>query len=71
MTPEIGKLLFGFGVVCTLVGFLVWKTDLLAFFGRLPGDIAVEKGNTRFYFPIVTCLLVSVVLTIIATLMRK
>ena len=39
--------------------------------GRLPGDISYQRGNTRFYFPIVTCLLLSVLLTIIMALLRR
>jgi hypothetical protein len=39
--------------------------------GRLPGDIVVERGNSTFYFPIVTCLVVSVVLTLLAALLRR
>ena len=39
--------------------------------GRLPGDIAVRKGNFSFYFPLATCLVISIVLTILVRLFRK
>jgi hypothetical protein len=39
--------------------------------GRLPGDIVVKRGDSTFYFPIVTCIVVSVVLTIVSALMRR
>jgi hypothetical protein len=39
--------------------------------GRLPGDIAIERGEFRFYFPIVTCLVVSLVVTLILRLLNR
>jgi hypothetical protein len=39
--------------------------------GRLPGDIVVHRGNSTFYFPIVTCLVVSVLLSLVAALFRR
>jgi hypothetical protein len=39
--------------------------------GRLPGDIIIRRGNGTFYFPIVTCIIVSIVLTIITALLRR
>jgi hypothetical protein len=44
---------------------MLWKTGALGGLGRLPGDISIHKGNSSFYFPIVTCLLISVVLTLL------
>jgi hypothetical protein len=53
-----GLLLIGIGVVAIVAGALV-MTGALGWFGRLPGDIRIESGNTRVYFPIVTMLLLS------------
>jgi len=39
--------------------------------GKLPGDIVIQRGNSTFYFPIVTCIVVSVILSIIGLLMRR
>lgn len=39
--------------------------------GRLPGDIVIERGGSKFYFPIVTCVLVSVVLSLVSMLVRR
>lgn len=39
--------------------------------GRLPGDIVIRRGNATFYFPIVTCLIVSVVLSVVGALLRR
>ncbi len=68
---DLGKLIFIVGIVLTLVGAVLWKTGGLGGLGRLPGDLMIQKGNTSFYFPIVTCVVLSVVLTLIAWLFRK
>ena len=39
--------------------------------GRLPGDIVIQKGNSTFYFPIVTCIVVSIILSLVGMLMRR
>ena len=67
---SLGKSLVAIGLVLVLVGAALW------IFGRsggglLPGDIVVERKNIRFVFPIVTCLVVSLVLSAIAWLMRR
>jgi hypothetical protein len=53
-----------------LVGGLAWL-GWLSWFGRLPGDIRIERGGTRIYVPIVSMLLVSVVLSVLLTLLRR
>ena len=68
---DLGKFIFILGLVLTLVGAVLWKTGGLGGLGRLPGDLMIQKGNTNFYFPIVTCVVLSVVLTLIAWLFRK
>lgn len=55
----MGKMLMLMGVVLLVVGFL-WQ-----FIGKLPGDIVFKKGKTTFYFPIVTSIVVSIVLSLI------
>jgi hypothetical protein len=56
------------GVLLILAGLLM-KLGLPI--GRLPGDIVVRRGNSTFYFPVVTCILASLVLSIIAMLLRR
>ena len=68
---EPGKTLFILGLVLTVAGAVLWKTGGLGGLGRLPGDIFVQRGNGTFYFPIVTCLIVSAVLTLLAWLFRR
>lgn len=57
------------GLVIATIGAL-WLLVPGAWLGRLPGDIAIERGNFRFYFPLATCILISLVLTGIAWLVR-
>ena len=54
-----------------VVGALLWKFGGFGPLGRLPGDISVQKENFSFHFPIVTCLLLSLVLTVVMWLFRR
>jgi Protein of unknown function (DUF2905) len=62
--------LVAIGLVLVLVG-LLWPLLSKLELGRLPGDIVIERGNLRFYFPIVTCLIVSVVLSVFLWLLNR
>jgi hypothetical protein len=65
-TRELGKLLLIGGLVLVAAGtFLFFGARLPFRLGRLPGDIAIEGRRGSFYFPIVTCILLSVVFTLI------
>lgn len=68
---EIGKMLVVLGVVIAVAGLLLWSGAGKNWIGRLPGDIRFSRGNFNFYFPIVTCLLISVLLTILLRFFRK
>jgi hypothetical protein len=65
-----GVLLIAVGVVLILVGLLVWSGSL-AWFGRLPGDIRIERESVRIYVPIVSMLLVSAALSLVLYLVRR
>jgi len=68
--PHPGWILVIVGALIVLIG-VIWLTGLsIPWLGRLPGDIAVERKNYRFYFPVVTCLLLSLLLTAIVWLIR-
>jgi hypothetical protein len=69
--PEIGKLLVIVGAATVVVGALLWSGVGKGWFGQLPGDVNYAKGNFSFHFPIVTCILLSIVLTIVLRLFRK
>jgi hypothetical protein len=68
---ELGKLLVIVGLVLVVVGVLLWSGVGRGWLGRLPGDIHYSRGNFTFYFPLMTCVLVSLVLTLILWLVRK
>ncbi|BAT71534.1 conserved hypothetical protein [Thermosulfidibacter takaii ABI70S6] len=56
------------GILLVLVGVLLFLVGKIPYIGRLPGDIYIKKGNFSFYFPLVTCILLSILLTLIANL---
>ena len=66
----IALLLVGAGVLLVLAGVVAWFGGL-SWFGRLPGDIRVERANVRVYVPIVSMLLVSVALSVVLYLVRR
>jgi hypothetical protein len=69
--PEMGKLLVVVGVAIVLIGLAMWTGVGRGWLGRLPGDVHYSRENFSFHFPIVTCLLFSIVLTLIMWLLRK
>jgi len=68
---DLGKMLFLLGIVLVILGGILWKTGGLGGVGQLPGDIFVRKGNSTFYFPIVTCILISIALTLLNWFFRR
>ena len=70
MRRELGKFIVGAGAFLILAGLVVWSGGL-SWFGRLPGDVRVERETVRIYVPIVSMLLVSVVLSLIFYLFRR
>lgn len=68
---DLGKFLVIAGLLIAVVGALLWSGFGKGWLGRLPGDIHYSKGDFNFYFPIATCLLVSVILTLLVWLFRK
>ena len=73
MAP-LGKGLVVFGIAAAVLGLLPWGGSSVPGvnrLGRLPGDIYVRRGNFTFYFPLVTAIIVSVVLSILLALMRR
>jgi len=65
-----GNWLIGAGIVLIILGVL-YKFGLLNWFGNLPGDIRYEGERTRIYFPIVTMLVISLVLTLLLNFFKK
>ncbi len=72
MEQNTGKYIILFGAIVIVVGIIMYFFgDKLNWIGRLPGDIRIEKENSRFYFPITTMILFSVLLTLIVNLIRR
>ena len=67
----MGRLLIASGLVLVSVGLLLLLGEKVGWLGRLPGDIVVRRGNFSFYFPLATCLLISVILSLVFWLFRK
>ena len=70
MPKEPGVWMIIIGILFIVSG-LLWASGLLSWFGRLPGDIRIERESFRLYFPIVTMIVVSVVVSIIVHLIRR
>jgi hypothetical protein len=68
---ELGKILVMLGVGLVLVGAILWSGLGKGWIGRLPGDLRYSKGDFTFYFPIVTCILISVLMTLVLWLFRR
>ncbi|MCD6319141.1 MAG: DUF2905 domain-containing protein [Candidatus Desulfofervidaceae bacterium] len=67
----LGKFLIFTGVIIIIFGLLLILAPKIPYLGRLPGDIVIQRKNFTFYFPWVTCLLLSIVLTIILNLLFR
>ena len=68
---DLGKIVALFGVIMTILGVAMWSGFGLGWLGRLPGDIRIERGSSGFYFPIVTCIILSIVLSLLFSLFRR
>ncbi|HHY47144.1 MAG TPA: DUF2905 domain-containing protein [Firmicutes bacterium] len=68
---SFGKLLILMGGLLVLIGLLMLIAGKVPWIGRLPGDIYVRRGNFTFYFPVVTCIIVSILLTIVFSLFSR
>ncbi|WP_324671403.1 DUF2905 domain-containing protein [Hymenobacter sp. GOD-10R] len=73
MTPQLGKILVLLGLGIVLLGAFLWLGggSLLGWFGRLPGDVRVERPGFRLYAPFVSMVLISLLLSLIMWLVRR
>jgi hypothetical protein len=69
-SPSVGAILIMLGLGLALVGLLVWA-GAFGWFGRLPGDIRIERGTVHVYIPIVSMLVISIVLTLLLNLISR
>ena len=68
---ELGKMLMVCGGMMLVVGMLLTLSGKIPWLGRLPGDMIIQRDNFSFYFPLTTCLLLSVVISLIVALLRR
>jgi hypothetical protein len=68
---QIGKILIFGGIFLLLLGVLIFFGDKIPFLGKLPGDIYIKRKNFTFYFPIVTSILLSLLISLIIYLFKK
>jgi hypothetical protein len=71
---HIGKIMIVVGLIIAVVGFVLFtggKIPKIPWLGHLPGDISIKGEKSSFYFPITTCILISIVLTFILSLFRN
>ena len=71
MLTGLGKILLIIGGVIIVLGLILYFSQLIPFLGKLPGDITIKKDGGSFYFPIVTCIIISIVLTIIINIILR
>jgi DUF2905 family protein len=72
---ELGKILLGFGLLMVILGGILLVAGTLSgkvpWFGRLPGDFYIQRGNWTFYFPLATSILISIIVTVIVALFGR
>ncbi|HUU30303.1 MAG TPA: DUF2905 domain-containing protein [archaeon] len=70
LSGSLGRTLLIFGLVLVVVGLLLTYGPRVPWLGRLPGDLVLRRGNFTLYFPLTTCILLSVIITILARIFR-
>ncbi len=68
---SFGKVLIITGIILIIAGALFLFVNKIPFLGRLPGDIAVQNKNFSFYFPLTTCIIISIILSLIMWLLGR
>jgi hypothetical protein len=68
---ELGKSVAIIGAIITLVGLVMWGGFAPKWLGRLPGDIRIEREHSAFYFPIVTCIILSILFSLLLSIFRR
>ncbi len=69
--PILGRTLIFAGLAIVALGLILTFAGRIPFLGRLPGDLVVRRGNFTFYFPVVTCIALSIILTVFFWLLRR
>lgn len=69
--PDLGRTLIFFGLLLLLLGLVLSLAGKLPWIGHLPGDITIQRGRFTFYFPITTCILISVIVSLVLYFFRR
>ena len=67
----MGKMLIVMGIILILIGIIMTAGPKIPWIGRLPGDIIIKKEHFSFYFPLTSCIIVSIILTLLFYLLKK
>lgn len=67
---QLGKIIIVFGILLIIIGLLVSFGGKIGL-GKLPGDIYIDKGNIKFFFPITSSIIISIILSLLFKLFRK
>jgi len=67
----MGKMLIGIGIVLILIGIIMTLRPNIPWIGKLPGDISIQRENFSFYFPLTTCIIISIIVTLLFYLFRR
>ncbi len=67
----LGRMLIVFGIIIVAIGLILLFAPKIPHIGRLPGDIYVKKDSFTFYFPLTTCIIVSLLLTLVFWIFRR
>jgi len=67
----LGKSLIILGIIIAAIGIIITFAGKIPWLGRLPGDLYIKRENFTFYFPLTTCILLSIILSLIFWLLKK
>ena len=67
----LGKVLIYAGIALVVLGLLFSLSGIIPWLGHLPGDITIQRERFTFYFPLTTCLLISIIITVVLYLFRR
>ena len=68
---DLGRVLVWVGIILVILGGLLWSGVGRGWFGQLPGDVHISRGGYHFYFPVMTCILVSIILSLLLWWFRR
>jgi uncharacterized membrane protein len=71
MMAEWGKTLIFIGIILVVLGLLVSASVKIPWLGNLPGDITIQRERFTFYFPLATCILISVIVSLVLYFFRR